>query len=1037
MSLDPLLLLAALHPEGEVFSVCAFGGKDGDPPWFRFASSPKEAVDLAAEADRLKGREGVYHCVQNLKAKTANGRGGELDAKNVWAVWADVDAMHFPPFQGILDALPESGKGVKAAKNKVWSAATQAERQQAINAALAAIDKLPIGTPSAIVASGRGYHPYWLLTESSEDLALVKGVNAKIAELLDADNCADLARVLKIPGTRNRKIAASPEAVPLVKFDGAIRYALADLARLLNAVPIPLATGGAGGKKDRAGKPAEPDASFATEPEDARVRRAVKYVEKIPGGVAGEGGHGQTWKAALAVVRGFDLPISVAYNVLATAYNPRCQPPWSEKDLRHKVESAAQNARVARGYLLHNGEHDKHHDVARASARFSAESVEAMESVEELYEAAESLPDLAVLAVDDPGALAAVKARLAEKFKGAFKVRDFDAAVKPLAREIQKARRSKVLRAEYGSPAAMFPDAPIPPETIMPPYWCADPVKGLGKEMPTGPDEPPRYETVCSGGVVPFIASRSIDLSDETEILDLVWPRCGAPGTPFTWRRRSIHRGDAFNNREILKLAGFGFPVNSANAMDVVRYLSDAEPMNIGWLPVKYVCSSMGWLRDRGEIVGFMWGKTLIPARPNPPDVTFNPADGGDRQIVDALHAKGAMDGWKETIAHLAPYPRAMFVVYSSFVPPVLRLLDAQNFTVDIAALTSTGKSTVQKAAASPWGLPDERSAGLIRGANMTKVFVERVASLLSGLPTILDDTKPLSDPEDLARIIYGQEGGGEKGRGSLKGIAVSRTYQSVTIFTGETPATAMTKDGGTKARVIELWGPPLGGTSPKEAAVVRAVRSGIMANYGHAGPEFVRWIIAHQDDADAWKTARLKLIDELASKAEGNSVAGRLAEHVAAVWIVAGLVHEALALPWKLDRAMLDIAWKAALEGAEDADTAQAALDHVVSWAHGHTRQFWGATDSPESPFAGRWEDGVTAPVKVPYIGFLPSVVQTVLGEVGYGLEILKTWKDRGWLVTQGGESTLVAKIDGKATRLVAIDVAAIRKAKEAPDLF
>jgi hypothetical protein len=70
------------------------------------------------------------------------------------------------------------------------------------------------------------------------------------------------------------------------------------------------------------------------------VERAIAYLAKIPGAVSGCGGHAQTFDAARAVVYGFGLGVEVGLEILLTHYNPRCQPPWSEKELRHKCEEA-------------------------------------------------------------------------------------------------------------------------------------------------------------------------------------------------------------------------------------------------------------------------------------------------------------------------------------------------------------------------------------------------------------------------------------------------------------------------------------------------------------------------------------------------------------------------------------------------------------------------------------------------------------------------------------------------------------------------
>ncbi len=69
--------------------------------------------------------------------------------------------------------------------------------------------------------------------------------------------------------------------------------------------------------------------------------RAIAYLDAMPPAVSGEGGHDATYAAATALVHGFGLPAERALALLLERYNARCQPPWDEKDLRHKVEDAA------------------------------------------------------------------------------------------------------------------------------------------------------------------------------------------------------------------------------------------------------------------------------------------------------------------------------------------------------------------------------------------------------------------------------------------------------------------------------------------------------------------------------------------------------------------------------------------------------------------------------------------------------------------------------------------------------------------------
>jgi archaellum biogenesis ATPase FlaH len=88
------------------------------------------------------------------------------------------------------------------------------------------------------------------------------------------------------------------------------------------------------------------------------IDRARRYLAKMPPAVSGQRGHDALFTAARAMVWGFCLPTEDAYNLLANEYNHRCLPPWSEKEVRHKIDQAAATAsNKPRGWLL-NDDHD-------------------------------------------------------------------------------------------------------------------------------------------------------------------------------------------------------------------------------------------------------------------------------------------------------------------------------------------------------------------------------------------------------------------------------------------------------------------------------------------------------------------------------------------------------------------------------------------------------------------------------------------------------------------------------------------------------
>lgn len=69
------------------------------------------------------------------------------------------------------------------------------------------------------------------------------------------------------------------------------------------------------------------------------TERAARYLAEIPPAISGQGGHNQTFRAACVLVIGFNLSVDDAMPLLAE-WNTRCQPPWTEKELLHKLESA-------------------------------------------------------------------------------------------------------------------------------------------------------------------------------------------------------------------------------------------------------------------------------------------------------------------------------------------------------------------------------------------------------------------------------------------------------------------------------------------------------------------------------------------------------------------------------------------------------------------------------------------------------------------------------------------------------------------------
>jgi len=119
-------------------------------------------------------------------------KGDKLSVASIPALWGDIDAKTFP------GGKPE---------------------------ALAQLKNLPPYLfPSVVVASGHGYHLYWLLKEaepieSSQDISRFEAYMKGLALTLHGDSISDLSRVLRLPGLVNQKDAKNPCLCHIIHFE--------------------------------------------------------------------------------------------------------------------------------------------------------------------------------------------------------------------------------------------------------------------------------------------------------------------------------------------------------------------------------------------------------------------------------------------------------------------------------------------------------------------------------------------------------------------------------------------------------------------------------------------------------------------------------------------------------------------------------------------------------------------------------------------------------------------------------------------------
>ena len=86
------------------------------------------------------------------------------------------------------------------------------------------------------------------------------------------------------------------------------------------------------------------------------AERALRWLESTPGAVSGSGGHNATFAVATALVHGFCLDENTAHSLMVGHWNGKCQPPWTARDIAHKVsQSATVGHSKPRGWMLTEG----------------------------------------------------------------------------------------------------------------------------------------------------------------------------------------------------------------------------------------------------------------------------------------------------------------------------------------------------------------------------------------------------------------------------------------------------------------------------------------------------------------------------------------------------------------------------------------------------------------------------------------------------------------------------------------------------------
>ena len=860
-----------------------------------------------------------------------------------------------------------------------------------LEAALKLIKEFPL-LPSALIHSGYGLHGYWILKEPwefesnderQEAQMLLKSLEQTIRYYAgqkgwDIDPTADLARVLRIPGTYNHKQNESrkveilelndnrynPSEFEEYLIDQQLNYDLKEQSKgeISDAVKATTKTnrktGNAANAKStprsRPGGSSDSD-GFNYGPAALILENCyfIKYCQKHPGTLSEP-----EWYAMVSNVARGEGGMDLVHE-LSSPY-----PGYSQKETDKKIEHALNN-----GYP-HTCEYIEDElgfkcpeagavcTVTAPVGHCISKATNAKSKLKELDKDSVFTPEiigaLAILKKDDPTSYANIK----QELKGKVNLVDLEKAVK---HQIQRNQKMRLIK-EQEKPQSLEDIIPsIPLKNLRLPYQWSFTENGIWqmKKLKAG-----ETEGICACPVPVILTKRLRNIDTGDEKVELAYYR------DKQWHYITAPRATVFNRQGLIQLGNRGLPVSSENAKYLVEFLFNLERENLDVLPVVKSAGHMGWVGSRKFIPGAC------------EDIRLDVDEGtGTASIAAGYIEEGSLEDWILAVKKAREYPIARFMLSASFAAPLLEILGHRVFIIHAWGPSRGGKTAALKTALSVWGNPEE----LMTSFNATKVGLERLAAFYSDLPLGIDERQVVGDKQGLVEsLVYLLGMGKGKARGTKGGGLQQFTqWRTIALTTGEEPLSSNSSSSGVKTRAVELYGIPIA-----DEKLSMRLHETTKQFYGTAGPIFIRKLIEElnenpdslKNDYENTKTLFLEISENITSHITALAIVC-FADYLANQWIFN--MDEATA---GKEAAALANSITAMLESAAEADDTERSWEYVCGWIASNKEKF---KDSCQPP-----QYGLTEMNKL-YI--LPDYLRTTLKEAGFSPErVLKDFAER-----------------------------------------
>ncbi|ADO43093.1 inner membrane protein [Ketogulonicigenium vulgare Y25] len=303
----------------------------------------------------------------------------------------------------------------------------------------------------------------------------------------------------------------------------------------------------------------------------------------------------------------------------------------------------------------------------------------------------------------------------------------------------------------------------------------------------------------------------------------------------------------------------------------LVRLLRQWIPARDGWL-----ATEAGWITVPGQrAYQLPNGSILCASKQRMPVIG----------LKDGAHAEntvsGSLEGWRNGVAALARgNPLAMFTISAALAGAILEPLGVEGGGYNVHGGTSSGKTTVLMAAQSVFGPPDDMMQW-----HATESAFEAAARSAKDGAMIVDEipTRDRGVTKAIGRVLYMLANGTGKKRSNMRLADVRPAdWRTMLLTSAEASLTEIHAAAGldmpegltvrladirAKSWVYGGFAEIHGYDSP--ASFSDALKSMARRDYGHAGPAFLKRLIAaeHAGEGDKLRQLYVMILSDLQQK--------------------------------------------------------------------------------------------------------------------------------------------------------------------------